>query len=220
MAQENLICAFEDNLILDEEFLLLYDTNQSKNFDLPYRQYTPFNLDEMEDDECLAGKKKITYHCWWRLLVYPKSLSVCREVKWLAQRHSACCWRGWHIPCLYSDMMQRFGQRPVPVLCMATNWVLDFIYDIPHCSITLSPVALQTYADCIYQMGTPLDTCFGFIDCTVWPVARPGNKQGMVHNGHKRVYSLKFQAVAQIPNGLITHLYGPIGKLYIIRTVT
>lgn len=58
MAREHLICAFEDNLILDEEFLLLYDTNQSKNFDLPYRQYTPFNLDEMEDDECLAGKKK------------------------------------------------------------------------------------------------------------------------------------------------------------------
>ncbi|XP_062312501.1 uncharacterized protein LOC134017158 [Osmerus eperlanus] len=118
-------------------------------------------------------------------------------------------------PCRYSDMMQRFGQRPVPVLCMATNCVLDLIYNVHHRRITewnntiLNPVALQTYADCIQQMGTPLDNCFGFIDGTVRPIARPGMNQRVMYNGHKRVHSLKFQAVA-IPNGLIAHLHGPV----------
>ena len=76
----------------------------------------------------------------------------------------------------------------------------------------LNPVALQTYADCIQQMGAPLDNCFGFIDGTVRPIARPGLNQRVLYNGHKRVHSLKFQAVA-IPNGLIANLHGPVGKL-------
>ena len=36
----------------DEEFALLYDINSSKNPDLPYWAYQPFNLDEMDDAEC------------------------------------------------------------------------------------------------------------------------------------------------------------------------
>ena len=75
----------------------------------------------------------------------------------------------------------------------------------------LNPPALQTYADCIHQHGAPLNNCFGFIDGTVRPIARPGTNQRILYNGHKRVHSLKFQAVA-IPNGLIAHLYGPVGK--------
>lgn len=119
-------------------------------------------------------------------------------------------------PCRYSDMMQRFGHRQVPVLCMATNSVLDYIYSAHHHRITqwnvniLNPVALRNYADCILQMGAPLDNCFGFIDGTVRPIARPGVTQRILYNGHKRIHSLKYQAVA-IPNGLIAHLYGPVG---------
>ena len=42
-------------------------------------------------------------------------------------------------------------------------------------------------------------------------IARPGTNQRILYNGHKRVHSLKFQAVA-IPNGLIAHFSGPFGK--------
>ncbi|KAL1279362.1 hypothetical protein QQF64_026035 [Cirrhinus molitorella] len=117
-------------------------------------------------------------------------------------------------PCRYSDMMQRFGHRQVPVLCMATNSMLDYIYDVHHQRITqwndniLNPAALETYADYIHQKGAPLENCFGFIDGTVRPIARPGITQRILYNGHKRIHSLKYQAVA-IPNGLIAHLYGP-----------
>ncbi|RXN13205.1 hypothetical protein ROHU_009828 [Labeo rohita] len=118
-------------------------------------------------------------------------------------------------PCRYSDMMQRFGHRQVPVLCMATNSMLDYIYAEHHQRITqwndniLNPAALETYADSIHQMGAPLENCFGFIDGTVRPIARPGITQRILYNGHKRIHSLKYQAVA-IPNGLIAHLYGPV----------
>ena len=127
-------------------------------------------------------------------------------------------------PCRYSDMMHRFGQRPLSVLCLATNRVVDFVYAAHHRRITdwnlavLNPPALQTYADCIHQHGAPLNNCFGFIDGTVRPIARPGTNQRILYNGHKRVHSLKFQAVA-IPNGLIAHLYGPIGKNLIYSLV-
>ena len=65
------------------------------------------------------------------------------------------------------------------------------------------------YADGIRQSGAPLDHCFGFIDGTVRRVCGPGVNQRVLHNGHKRVHSIKFQAVA-LPNGLVGHLYGPV----------
>ncbi|CAH3150859.1 unnamed protein product, partial [Pocillopora meandrina] len=37
----------------------------------------------------------------------------------------------------------------------------------------------------------PLTNCFGFINCTVRPICRPGEKQRVVYNGHKRVHALK-----------------------------
>ena len=38
-----------------------------------------------------------------------------------------------------------------------------------------------------------------------------GDYPRVVYNGHKRVHSLKFQSVV-VPNGLIAHLYGPVGE--------
>ena len=96
-------------------------------------------------------------------------------------------------PCRYSDMISRFG-RPVPEINI------------------LSPPLLQEYADAIRAKGAPLQNCFGFIDGTVRPIARPGQQQRIVYNGHKRVHSLKFQSVA-LPNGLIGNMCGPFGKL-------
>ena len=66
----------------------------------------------------------------------------------------------------------------------------------------------------ILQKGAPLDNCFGFIDGTVRPICRPNRGQRTVYNGHKRVHALKFQALA-LPNGLIGHIYGPVGKCWL-----
>ena len=218
-AREHLLYALDERLITEEEFLLLYDVNRSTNLDFPYEQYPLFDLDDMQNDECLAEFR-----------VHKHDLPILAEVlgipdQFVLEQRSvvggmeALCMllKRLTYTCRYSDLLHRFGQRPVSVMCLATNCVLDFIYEV-HCRritdwnlAVLNPPALQTYADCIHQHGAPLDNCFGFIDGTVRPIARPGTNQRILYNGHKRVHSLKFQAVA-IPNGLIAHLYGPVGK--------
>ena len=50
-----LLLAHHDNLIEDEELLLLYDLNRSKNPDFPYWRYPAFDLDRLNEDECIAN---------------------------------------------------------------------------------------------------------------------------------------------------------------------
>lgn len=125
-------------------------------------------------------------------------------------------------PCRYSDLIHRFG-RTVPVICMITNTVLDHIYDTHDLKLTawnndiLNPVSLQEYADAINAKGASYDNCFGFVDGTVRQISRPGEKQRVMYNGHKRIHRIKFQSVA-LPNGLIGNLYGAIGEFSFIST--
>ena len=53
-ARDFIVLSYEQGLISDEEFLVLYDSYKPKNLDLPYNMYESFDLDEMEDDECVA----------------------------------------------------------------------------------------------------------------------------------------------------------------------
>ncbi|CAB3977112.1 Hypothetical predicted protein [Paramuricea clavata] len=71
------------------------------------------------------------------------------------------------------------------------------------------PKNLESYANAIHVKGSPLLTCFGFIDGTVRPICRPSvNQRIAVYNGHKRLHAIKFQSIC-IPNGLIANLSGP-----------
>ena len=119
-------------------------------------------------------------------------------------------------PCRYGDLIYCFG-RPVPVFSMATNHVLDYIYNTHNHLITqwnhtmLRPCTLEVYAETIHGKGTALENCFGFVYGTVRPIARPGEHQRIMYNGHKRVHALKLQSLA-LRIGLIGNLYGPVGK--------
>ena len=99
---------------------------------------------------------------------------------------------------------------------MITNEVMDNIFNNHSHRISqwnddvLSPYLLQEYADVIDARGAPLENCFGFIDGTARPIARPNQQQTIVYNGHKRVHSLKFQSVALL-NGLIGNMFGAVG---------
>ena len=115
------------------------------------------------------------FHC--------KQRSICDGLCALLRRTSYLC--------RFSNMIKRFP-RPVTVLCLITNEVVDFIYD-NHCYLVkewnrdvLSSVALQQYAETIAGKGSPLNNCFGFKDGTVRPISRPGNGQRKAYNGHKR----------------------------------
>lgn len=212
-----LLC-YEQGLISDEDFLLLFDSYQSVNLDFPYNSYTEFDLDEMEDDECIAEfrVKKRDIPILAEALQIPQHFTCYQRSKVDGLEGLCMLLKRFAYPCRYSDMIPRFG-RPVPVFSMITNQVLDYIYSLHGHRITtwnpiiLDPPSLQKYAQAITERGSALNNCFGFIDGTVRPISKPDKHQRIVYNGHKRVHALKFQSLA-LPNGLIGNLYSPVGK--------
>ena len=69
-------------------------------------------------------------------------------------------------------------------------------------------LAPQLYDDVMHEKGSSLESCFGFVDATIYRIARPNRNQGQVYNGDKRVHALKSWAVI-LPNGMIGNLTGP-----------
>ena len=213
--RECLLFGFEENLLNDEEFILLYDMNTSKNPDFPYWQYDPFDLDDLCDDECKAEFRflKNDIHLLKDVLQVPDEV-VCYN-RLVVDGIEALCvlLKRFAYPIRHSDMCSRIA-RPVPQFNIITNAMMDIIYN-QHChrlrnfnQAWLSPANLQTYADVIHEAGAPYTNCWGFVDGKVWPVCRPRNLQRSLYNGHKRVHAIKFQSVVA-PNGLIANLYGP-----------
>ena len=217
-----LFAGYAHDMFDDEEFCLLYDFYRSKNPDYPYSSYASFDLEEMDPAECYTEFRVEKWHIPLladRLQIPPTfqcpQRSVCDGIEGLCMLLKRLAY-----PCRYSDMVHRFA-RPVPVLSMITNTVLEYIYDRHSHRLAqwnnqvMNPNHLQQYADAISAKGSPLDNCFGFVDGTVRPISHPGQHQRAVYNGHKRVHALKFQSLA-LPNGIIGNLYGPIGMLIIV----
>ncbi|KAK3742549.1 hypothetical protein QZH41_017039 [Actinostola sp. cb2023] len=211
-----LLLGHDDGLINDEEFLLLFDEYQSRNPEFPYDSYSSFDLEELDESECLAEfrMKRRDINILSDVLGIPAVIEC--DQRSICDGTEALCMllRRLSYPCRFGDMVQRFA-KPVPILSMVTNYIQDYIYDNHYQRIMqwnhtlLSPANLQTYTDAISANGAPLHNCFGFIDGTVRPIARPGENQRIVYNGHKRVHAIKFQSIA-LPNGLIGNLYGPV----------
>lgn len=216
--RELLLLSFDDGDISEDEFLLLYDANNSKNPDFPYQNYEHFDLEELDESECLAEFRfrKRDIPLLAEAMRLPDSYTceqgtVCDGIEGLC-----LLLRRLAYPCRYSDLIHRFG-RPVPEICMITNHVMETVYSLHHHRLTawnhtlMSPPLLQTYADAIRMKGSALPNCFGFIDGTVRPICRPQENQRIVYNGHKRVHGLKYQSVA-LPSGMIANMYGPVGN--------
>ena len=53
-ARNLLLESYNDGIIDDNEFILLYEGNFSKNPEFPYEDYERFDLDAMDDTECKA----------------------------------------------------------------------------------------------------------------------------------------------------------------------
>ena len=116
-------------LFTDEELLLLLDLNTVKNPEFSYDIYDRFDLDEIDEAECKAEfrieKRDI------RLLAdahgMPATLKCPQRT--VAGGIEGLCMllKRTSFPCRYSDMIYRFG-RPVSILSMVTNQVVDYIY--------------------------------------------------------------------------------------------
>lgn len=213
----NQLLISHEGVLNDEEFLLLYDLNRSNNLDLPYDSYPDFAFDDLDDEECLS---KFRFHksdlpVIAEVMGIPETLecyqkSLCSGLEALCtllERHS--------YPCRYY-MVARFV-KPVPVLCMINNYMINYIYQsrshrvLEWNDTILDPYLLEGYSNAITAKGSPLENCFGFIDGTVIPISKPGENQRIVYNAHKRVHGITFQSVALL-NGLIGNMHGPVGK--------
>ena len=51
----------------------------------------------------------------------------------------------------------------------------------------------EAFSAAVHAKGAPLVQCYGFIDGTARPIARPTVNQRIMYSGHKRVHCIKFQ---------------------------
>ena len=215
-ARDALLIANDMKLIDDEDLLLLYDVNTSKNLDIPYWKYAKFDLDTLTDAECKSEFRFFKHNIYTLLdVLSPPEKIICQNRFYVYSDEALCMLlRRFAYPCRYEDLVPRFG-RAVPQISMVVNEMLGLIFAQHGHLLTnfnqpwLSPANLVTFADAVHRKGAALENCWGFIDGTVRPVCRPGAHQRVLYNGHKRVHSIKFQSVVAA-NGLIANLYGPV----------
>lgn len=75
--------------------------------------------------------------------------------------------------------------------------------------VRLSLQQLQLYAAAVTAtVGVQELGIWGFIDGTVWPIARPLVGQEEYYSEHKGYHGIKLQSIVT-PDGLISSLYGP-----------
>ena len=136
--------------------VVMYDRYASKNLDFLYHSYAPFDLEELDESESFAefrfGKRDI--RILKEVLLIPDTItcsqrSVCDGLEGLCMLLKRLSY-----PCRYGDMVHRFA-KPVPVLSMITNQMIDFVYNVHGNRVlnwnheVLSPVNLQTYVDAV-----------------------------------------------------------------------
>ena len=207
------------DLINDEEMLLLYDLNRSKNLDIPYWKCDKFELDSLSDDECKSEFRFLKHDIYDLLDVLNLPDKITCQNRFSVYTDEALCLllRRFAYPCRYEDLVPRFG-RPFPQLSMVVSETMDLLFarfgnlfsrlNQPW----LSQANLVDFSQSIYRKGAALDNCWGFIDGTVRPVSRPGEHQRVLYNGHKRVHAIKFQSVVA-PNGLTFLVLSKVGDM-------
>ena len=128
-AREALLLANDLDLIDDEEVLLLYDFNTSKNLDIPYWKYEKFELDSLSDDECKSEFRFLKHDIYALLDVLNLPDKITCQNRFFVYSDEALCLllRRFAYPCRYEDLVPRFG-RPVPQLRMVVSETMDLLY--------------------------------------------------------------------------------------------
>ena len=87
-----------DNVISEDEYLIPYDLNRSKNLDLLYDEFKRFDLDEMEDSECVA-KFRVHKHS---LLALAEALQISWGSSGADNVQSSIVWKD--CACFFGDL--------------------------------------------------------------------------------------------------------------------
>ena len=115
-------------------------------------------------------------------------------------------------PGRWADLQPLFG-RSSSSLCAIFLHIVEYLNNTHQNVINFDAnrigYNLQHFSQAIYEAGALLDNCWGFIDGTVRPIARPTKGQRFFFNGHKRTHSIKFQTIV-CPDGIIAHCSYPM----------
>ena len=112
----------------DEEFLLLREEFLSKNPEFPCKQYPRFNLDDMNEAECLAelrfAKHDIPHLA--EVLQIPEVVT-CYQGTVSSGKEALCILLKRVVyPCRYSSMMWRFGRSLFALCLLITLLMFDW----------------------------------------------------------------------------------------------
>ena len=132
--REALLLMHSENYLNDEEFLLLYGINKSKNPDFPYWNYPNFDLDQLNEDECIANFrfKKNDILLIKHFMQMPNDVICYNRTKTDGLEALCIFLRRFAYPVRYGDMIPAFG-RSVPELSMISNKILNHIRE--NCEI-------------------------------------------------------------------------------------
>ena len=118
----------------------LYELNTSENLEFPYDLYDQFNLDDINETECISEFRSEKQHILQleEVLQIPALLKCDQRSVFTGTEGLRMLLNRLAYPkaCRYSDLIYLFG-RPVPVLCMITNKVMDYVNDTHHRKITI-----------------------------------------------------------------------------------
>lgn len=101
--------------------------------------------------------------------------------------------------------------------------IIDFLYSrharVLYLNRKLISLRIDDYTAAITRAGSPVKTCWGFIDGTKQYISRPSarnhasnsyeNLQRSVYSGHPRRHCLNWQGITT-PDGMIVSMYGPM----------
>ncbi|PFX14996.1 hypothetical protein AWC38_SpisGene20810 [Stylophora pistillata] len=116
-AREALLLANDLDLIDDEEMLLLYDLNTSKNLDIPDWKYDKFELDSLSDDECKSEFRFLKHDIYALLDVLNPPDKISFQNRFSVNSDEALCLllRRFAYPCRRHDtgMLAMSGLLPM-----------------------------------------------------------------------------------------------------------
>ena len=192
-------------------FILLADCEEK---DEPsHYKYTRFDLNKYNETEFKDYFRFSKEHVLdlIHLLGIKDSYIAKTKIKWSGLEGFCVLLRRLAYPNRLCDLVPMFG-RNCTELSIIFNTMLNEIHaKHGHRLETVDQewVNYDAFAEAVTNKGSILKNVWGFIDGTQGRMCRPHVGQESVFNGHKRIHSLKYQAVIA-PNGLIVHFFGPI----------
>ena len=161
--RETLLLTHDQQLINDEEFVLLFDLNTSKNPDYPHWNYDMFHLDNWTDEEYKTDQRfyKSDIYRLANVLNIPEQIKATNRST--SDTIEALCvfLKPLPYPSRHSDLLPRFG-RYIPELSMMSILIQNHIYtnysNVLHYfnQRWLSPAALQKHSTFVHERGAPL----------------------------------------------------------------